>query len=251
MSDQVGTETQGPVGVGMFVAAYVNERGADQKLEALKIARERGQFLFDDAAVVRRDVEGSVHIHETGDMSAGRGAGIGALIGGVLGIVGGPAGVAIGAGAGAGIGGLAAHADAGFDDESLSQLGSALPVGTSALVVTTSQDFVEAVRERAAVAGETLTLARGIAAQVENHLGAGQDVLLAMALTEAGVAASKVVSSPDELAVFGIASAEGGVVACAGVVTDEGAAVVDAAAVPSEEAGEDEVGAGAGEEGQG
>lgn len=248
MSDQV--EAQGPVGVGLFVAAYVDERAADDTLEALKMARDSGQFVFDDAAVVRRDTEGNVHINETGDMSAGKGAGIGALIGGVLGILGGPAGVALGAGAGAGIGALAAHADAGFDNESLSELGGALPAGTSALVVTTSQDFVEAVREQA-VAGENLTLARDIAAQVEDHLSARQDVLLAMALTEAGVAAGKVVSSPEELAVFGVAAAEGGVVARAGVVTDEGAAVVDAAAVATEEADDDETGADAGEEGRG
>ena len=241
MSDQV--EAQGPVGVGLFVAAYVDERRADDTLETLKSARANDEFFFDDAAVVRRDTDGKVHIDETGDMSAGKGAGIGALIGGVLGILGGPAGVAAGAGIGAGIGGLAAHADAGFDNESLSALGGALPAGASALVVTTSQDFVEVVREQA-LAGETLTLARDIAAQVEGHLSAGQDVLLAMALTEAGVAASKVVSSPDELAVFGIAAGEGGVVARAGALTDEGAAVVDAAALPIEDAGEDETGAG-------
>ncbi len=235
MSDQV--EAQGPVGVGLFVAAYVDEARADETLEALKIGRESGESFFDDAAVVRRDTEGTVHIDETGDMSAGKGAGIGALIGGVLGILGGPAGVAAGVGVGAGIGALAAHADAGFDNESLSELGGALPAGASALVVTTSQDFVEAVREQA-VEGETLTLARDIAAQVGDHLNDGQDVLLAMALTDAGVAAGKVVSSPDELAVFGIAAGEGGVVARAGVVTDEGAAVVDAAAVPTEEVGE-------------
>ena len=232
MSDQI--EVQGPVGVGLFVAAYVDERRADETLETLKTARGSGEFFFDDAAVMRRDAEGNVHIDETGDMSAGKGAGIGALIGGVIGLLGGPAGVAAGAGVGAGIGGLAAHADAGFDDESLSELGGALPVGASALVVTTSQDFVEVVREQAA-AGETLSLARDIAAQVGDHLSAGQDVLLAMALTEAGVAARKVVSSLDELAAFGIAAGEEGVVARAGVVTDEGAAVVDAAAVRTEE----------------
>ena len=39
------------------------------------------------------------------------------------------------------------------------------------------------------------------------------DVLMAMVLTEEGVAASKVVSAPDEVAVFGIAATEEGVVA--------------------------------------
>jgi hypothetical protein len=47
------------------------------------------------------------------------------------------------------------------------------------------------------------------------------------------------VSSPDEVAVFGIAASQEGVVARAGVVTPEGAAVVDAAAVPVEEEAEE------------
>ena len=34
MSDQI--EVQGPVGVGLFVAAYVDERRADETLETLK-----------------------------------------------------------------------------------------------------------------------------------------------------------------------------------------------------------------------
>jgi hypothetical protein len=63
---------------------------------------------------------------------------------------------------------------------------------------------------------------------------------MAMVLTEAGVAASKVVSSPSEVAVFGISATEAGVVARAGVATPEGAAVVDAAAIPVAEETEDE-----------
>jgi uncharacterized membrane protein len=141
MADE--TTDQGVVGVGMLVAAYADEGAADGALDALKQARSDGAFYFDDAAVVRRDAGGEVHIKETGDMSTGKGAGIGALIGGVVGLIGGPAGVALGAGAGAAIGGLAAHSDAGFDADSLEALGGALPNGTSALAVTTSQDFVE------------------------------------------------------------------------------------------------------------
>jgi uncharacterized membrane protein len=272
MSDETtnGEQSEGTAGVGLFVAAYVDERGADKTLDALKQAKKQGQFYYDDAAVVRRSAEGKVHIKETGDMSTGKGAGIGALIGGVIGLLGGPAGVALGAGAGAAVGGLAAHGDAGFDNDSLKEIGAALPSGTSALAVTTSKDFVEAVRKQAPEA-ETMTMASEIAAEFSDKLNARQDVLLAMVLTEEGVAAGEVVSSPSEVAVFGIAATEEGVVAGqavatgegaayevvatteegaayeAAVVTDEGAAVVDAVITPADEEEGDE-GAGGEEE---
>jgi uncharacterized membrane protein len=229
----------GVAGVGLFVAAYVDERGADQALDDLKQAKRAGAFYYDDAAVVRRSAEGQVHINETGDMSSGKGAGIGALIGGVIGILGGPAGIVAGAAAGGAIGAIAAHTDGGFDHKSLAEIGGALPSGTSALAVTTSQDFVEAVR-RESTREETLTLARDIAGQINAHLNARQDVLLAMAITEAGVAASKVVSSPSEVAVFGISATEEGVVARAGVATPEGVAAAEAVATPAEEEAQDE-----------
>jgi len=238
MSNETSTD-QGVAGVGLFVAAYVDEYGADQTLKDLKQAKKGGEFYFDDAAVVRRDAKGKVHIKETGDMSTGKGAGIGALIGGVIGLLAGPAGVAAGAAAGAAIGGIAAHHDAGFDQDSLKEIGSALPSGTSALAVTTSKDFVEAVREEA-TEEETLTLARDIASEINDRLKARKDVLMAMVLTEAGVAATKVVSSPDEVAVFGIAASEEGVVARAGVATEEGVTMVDAVATPVEEEAEDD-----------
>jgi uncharacterized membrane protein len=239
MSDAKTSPEEGVVGVGLFVAAYVDERRADDTLDGLKQARSDGEFYFDDAAVVRCDANGKVHIHETGDMSTGRGAGIGALIGGVIGVLGGPAGIAGGAAAGAAIGAIAAHTDGGFDDKSLKELGGALPPGSSALAVTTSQDFVEAVREES-TDEETLTLAADIAAVVNEHLGARQDVLMAMMITEEGVAASKVVSSPQELAAFGIVATEKGTFARAGVATPEGTAVVDATVPPPEDEAADE-----------
>lgn len=226
--------TQGVAGVGLVVAAYVDERRADDTLESLKQARDAQQFYFDDAAVVRSDADGKVHVNETGDMSTGTGAGIGALIGGVIGILGGPAGVVVGAGAGGALGAIAAHTDGGFDQDSLKQLGAALPPGSSALVVTTSQDFVEAVREES-TKEETLTLAAEISTEISASLNARQDVLMAMVLSEAGVAATKVVSSPTELAAFGIVANEGGVAARAGVSNAAGTTVVDAVATPEDD----------------
>lgn len=262
MSDETTAgQGEGVAGVGMFVAAFVDERAAEGALERMKQAKKSGEFYYDDAAVIRSDDKGKVHISESGDMSTGKGAGIGALIGGVIGLLGGPAGVALGAGAGAAVGGLAAHGDAGFSNESLKEIGAALVPGSSAIAATTSQMFVEEVR-RQAQEGQTLSLAADIAADIRANLEARQDVLYSMLLTETGVAAKKVVSSPTALAVFGIAATEEGIVAGqvvateegvayevaaatedkaayeAGVVTDEGVAVIDAYAEAEDEESE-------------
>jgi uncharacterized membrane protein len=218
-------------GVGLLVAGYTGQNDADAAFNDLKQAKDNGTFYYDDVAVVSRGADGKVNITEHGDMSTGKGAGIGALIGGVIGILGGPAGVAIGAGAGAAIGGIAAHSDAGFNNETLERIGGALPNSTSALAVTTSKDFVEQVRD-AATDEDTLTMAQDIADEISGNLNAGQDVLMAMVLTEDGVAATKVVSSPDAVAVFGMAATDEGATAGAVVATDQGAAAVSATAVP-------------------
>jgi uncharacterized membrane protein len=218
----------------MLIAAYTDEHGADNTLEALKEATSDGEFYYDDAAVVRRDASGEVSIDETGDMSAGKGAGIGALIGGVIGLLGGPAGVALGAGAGAAIGGVAAHSDAGFNNETLERIGGALPNGTSALAVTTSKDFIESVRDEN-TDEDTMTLAQQIADGISGSLEAGQDTLVAMVLSEAGVAATKVVSSPEAVAVFGIGATADGVAAGGVVATDDGVAAAQVTAVPADD----------------
>lgn len=239
---------QGVAGVGLTIAAYTDAEAGDRALEALKQAKSDGVFDFDDAAVVKRDAESKVHIDETGDMTTGKGAGIGALIGGVLGILGGPAGIALGAGAGAAIGGIAAHADAGFDNDTLERIGGALPAGTSALAVTTSKEFVEAVRKQAGD-GNIATAAEEIASGITSSLEAGQDTLVVMVLTEVGVAATRVVASDEAVAVFGIAAAGGAATAGGVVATADGVAAGQATVVVGEddsasgvEAGADDAG---------
>jgi uncharacterized membrane protein len=136
-------------------------------------------------------------------MSTGMGAGIGALIGGVIGLLGGPAGVAVGAGGGAAIGAIAAHHDAGFSNESLKEIGAALLPGTSALAVSTSRAFVEAVRNQVPDT-QTLTVAKELAATIEARLRARQEALFSLVITEQGIVATEVTASSSEVAVFGI-----------------------------------------------
>ena len=263
MSDETTSgnveQSEGVAGVGMFLAAFVDELAAEGALKGMKDAKKSGEFYFDDAAVIRSDAKGKVHIKETGDMSTGKGAGIGDLIGGVIGLLGGPVGIL----AGAAVGAIAAHGDAGFDNKSLKEIGGALVPGSSAVIATTSKKFVEEVRKQAKE-GENQSAAKEIAANIRANLEARRDVLYSLVITEAGVAASQIISSPSELEVFGIAISEEGVVAGqavateegvafevaaasedeaayeAGVVTEEGAVVVDAHATAEDEAPEED-----------
>ena len=67
MSEDTTTE-EGVAGVGMFVAAFVDERRADAAYERMKQAKRSGEFYYDDAAVIRCDDKGKIHIKESGDM---------------------------------------------------------------------------------------------------------------------------------------------------------------------------------------
>jgi len=138
-------QSQEVAGVGLMIAAFTDEDAGDQVLKAMKQAKKQGQFDYEAAAIIKREADGDIHYHETGDMSTGKGAGIGALVGGVIGILGGPAGIALGAGAGAAIGAIAAHGDAGFRDSNLEEIGEALQPGSSAVMIITSNAAHDAV----------------------------------------------------------------------------------------------------------
>ena len=134
-------------GVAVLVAVFSEEETAGEALKAMQKAKVDEEIYFEDASVIKKDPDGSIHVRETEDTTTGKGAGIGALIGGVIGLIGGPAGVVVAAGTGAVIGGLMAKGDAGFRDESLEEVGENLAPGTSALVAITSQGFLDATRD--------------------------------------------------------------------------------------------------------
>ena len=222
MSDTENTQPEEPAteetrtgqvtGVALMIAAFHTEDAADKALKAMKQARKEGVFYYEAAAVVKKEADGDVHYHETGDMSTSKGAGIGALIGGLVGILGGPVGIALGAGAGAAIGGIAAHGDAGFRDSSLEQIGAALRPGSSAVMIITSDRFLKEFRKQ--VSDEQLwPMVRAIGESISKAQMLGQDMLLGIVLTEEGVAVKRLAFDETSAEVFGFA------------VTEEGAAV--------------------------
>ena len=217
------------VGVGLLILGLTEEKAADESLKAMKEAKKNGNFYFENAVVIRKSEKGKVHIHEEEDMSTGKGAGIGAVVGGLVGLLGGPGGTLLGAGIGAGIGGALAHHDAGFRKEGLEDVGSVLAPGTSALVVTTSKDFIDDIRKN--VPEDQLAISsKNIGLEIADSLAEGKDMALGVLFTEEGVAVRKIRVDDESAEIFGFVVTDEGIAGGSAVVTEEGAEFQAAAA---------------------
>lgn len=194
----------------VIVAAFQDEEAAGEALKTLKAAKRERLIGIQDAAVIRKDEDGKLHIKETGDMKPGKGAGIGALIGGAVGLLAGP--IVLAAGAGALIGGLAASGDSGFRDERLERLGDSLEPGTSAIVAVVEHKWVEQVRnELQEVGADALTEA--LADDIAEQLSEGHDVVSTAVVTDEGVAAGRAAGDDESVEVTGAVATGEGVVA--------------------------------------
>ena len=132
--------------VQAVVAAFNDEKGAENALQQLKEAQKEKVIKVKDAAVLSRDQNSKLHIKESGDMTGARGAAYGGIAGAVLGVVTGPVGwAALG---GAAVGGLVAKLrDSGFDDARLRQWGENLTPGSSAVVAVIEHTWVTEVED--------------------------------------------------------------------------------------------------------
>ncbi len=220
------------VGVGLLILGLTEEKAAEESLKAMKKAKKNGSFYFENAAVIRQDKKGKIHISEEEDMSTGKGAGIGAVIGGLVGLLGGPGGTLLGAGIGAGIGGALAHHDAGFRKEGLEDVGSVLRPGSSALVVTTSKDFIDDIRKNVPEDQLAIT-SKNIGLEIADSLAEGKDMALGVLFTEEGVAVRKIRVDDESAEIFGFVITEDSISGGSAVVTEDGA--VFEAAVATEE----------------
>lgn len=215
-------ETQEIRGVGFAVAAFNDEDAGKQALKAMKQAKKEGQFYYEAAAVVRKESDGDVHYHETGDMSTGRGAGIGALVGGVIGILGGPVGVAAGAGIGAVVGGVAAHPDKGFNNKNLKQLGAALKPGTSAVLAITSKEFLKAYRKEVSQ-DDTWAILTIIANRIATRQAEGKDIMIGVALSDEAFVVGELAADDQVAELIGAAVTAEGVAVGKAVATEDAA----------------------------
>jgi uncharacterized membrane protein len=239
------------VPVQLIVAAFQDEKSASQALKALKQARREKLIGIQNAAVLRKDEKGKLHIQETADMGGGKGAALGGVAGAAIGLIAGPA-LLVPAAVGALVGGLTAKLrDSGFSDERLKTLGDNLKPGSSAIVAVVEHKWVAEVEKAMAEAGaDAVTAALG--ADIAEQLEAGHQVAFTAISSESGFSAARVAGGEDSIegskivvddsGVYGgrfFATQEGFVVEGL-AVDEEGAEYVAAVGLLEEEAGEKE-----------
>ncbi len=186
------------VPVEVIVAAFQDEKGADAVLKELKEAKREKLIGIQNAAVIRKDEKGKIHLKETADIGGGKGAAMGAATGAAIGVIAGPL-LVVPAVVGALVGGLAAKfTDAGFDDSRLRTIGEGLTPGSSAIIAVVEHKWVETVREeleelQADVVTEAL--AADIHEQLEQHHEVAYDALA----TEHGFSLERTAGGEDEV----------------------------------------------------
>jgi uncharacterized membrane protein len=212
------------VPVELIVAAFQDEKGADQALKELKKAKRQGLIKIENAAVLRKDQKGKLHIKETHDMGGGKGAVLGGVGGAAIGLIAGPA-LIVPVAVGALVGGLTAKLrDSGFSDERLETLGEGLTPGSSAIVAVVDHTWVAQVEKEMAEAGAD-TMTATLQADIANQLEAGHDVAYSALATQEGYATSRVAAGEDEVEASEMIVTDEGVYTSQFVATEEGFAV--------------------------
>ena len=133
--------------IQLVVAAFKDEKAAKAALKELKKAQRAKLIKIENAAVLRKDKKGKLHIKETQDMGGGKGAALGGVGGAAVGLIAG-ATLAAPAVVGALVGGLVAKLrDSGFSDTRLKAVGEGLTPGSSAIVAVVEHKWVAQVEE--------------------------------------------------------------------------------------------------------
>ncbi len=128
---------------------------ATEVLVNLLHLQEEGALRLGDAVVIAKDESGRAQIHETIDITAGKGALIGGWWGLLAGLLVGPLAIAGGAAVGALYGKLV---DKGLADDWVKQMSEWLEAGRSALLLlVTVENKAEVVRELGRYEGEVVT----------------------------------------------------------------------------------------------
>lgn len=127
----------------LVVLTFDNMEDANNVREAIRKEEKQGVISLDDSAVVVRDQDGKVHVHNQVD----RGIKIGAVGGGLLGLLIGAiffpvAGLVIGVLGGMGVGALA---DLGIQKSFVKDVSHQIQPGTSALFLVVRQANANAV----------------------------------------------------------------------------------------------------------
>ena len=211
--------------VQLLVAAFKDEKSADEILRDLKQAKKEKLIGITNAAVLRKDQNGKLHIKETADLKGGKGAALGGVTGAAIGLLAGPA-LLVPAAVGALVGGLAAKLrDSGFSDERLKMIGQGLTPGSSAIIAVVEYKWVEQIEKEMEERGADL-FAATLSADIASQLEAGKEVAYTALASSQGLIAGRVVAGEDDIEGGFIMEDETGVIGSRFIATEEGFAVV-------------------------
>ena len=217
------------VPVQLIVAAFQEEKAAKEALATLKEAKNAGLIKIENAAVLRKDAKGKLHIKETQDMGGGKGAAFGGVAGAAIGLIAGPA-LVVPAAVGALVGGLTAKLrDTGFSNQRLETLGEGLQPGSSAIVAVVEHTWVDKVEEALAET-EADVMTAEIKADIAAQLEAGHEVAYSALSSDEGFLAGRVASGEDEVEGGLLAVDEDGIYGGRFVATETGFVVEEMAA---------------------
>lgn len=129
----------------VVIVKFTEASKAYQALSTLKECDAEGRIALRSAAVVERTPEGYLRTPESTDNVGPYGAVSGSLLGMLIGVLGGPVGVLVGWGAGAVVGGAFDIGRVVKSDEALTELGRAIPPGSTAVIATVAEPAVEVI----------------------------------------------------------------------------------------------------------
>ena len=120
---------------------------AEWVVETLKTAVEKKRVTLEDIALVTKDDEGKIHIHQTKDVTPGKGAKRGTLVGALVGLAAPPllGAAALGAGLGAVWGKLR---DRGVDDDLMKKVGGMIKEGEAVVFALGDDASIDAIDNR-------------------------------------------------------------------------------------------------------
>jgi uncharacterized membrane protein len=212
----------------LVVAAFKDEASAKAALKELKQVQKEKLIRIENAAVLRKDQKGKLHITETHDMGGGKGAALGGVGGAAIGLIAGPA-LVVPAAVGALVGGLAAKLrDSGFSNQRLETLGEGLQPGTSAIVAVVEHTWVGEVEDALAeIQADVMTAEIG--ADIAEQLVAGQEVAYSALATREGLALDRVAGGEDQVEAGSLVIDDTGVFGGRFIATEDGFAVEEMA----------------------
>ena len=211
--------------VQLVVAAFPDEKAAKAVLKDLKAAKRAKLIGIINAAVVRKDKKGKLHIMETADMHRGQGARLGGITGAVVGLMAGPA-LVVPAAVGALVGGMASRLrDTGFSDDRLKMLGEGLQPESSAIVAVVEHKWVQQLEEEMEEVGADVFTAV-LSADIAEQLATGHEVAYTAIADEYGFAVGRVAAGEEDVEGGYVIEDETGMSASRFMATQDGFAVL-------------------------